>query len=173
MPKKKHSLPPEPAPKTIDESDRMRLVWIGRKLKGNRETQDLTQEQLAEKAGLGRATIVRYEAGEISRLEELQRIATALGITLDLLFSHSAVQGVATVTPVMADGMVRSLEAVANDVFSKSPEYLQWSRIAALMQAAQKMKPEDFVEFLRLARSFAIAKGYKMAITEIPELTKA
>ncbi len=46
----------------------------------------LTQEDLAEKAGVGVTTIVRIEAGQEGRISTLRKLAAALDITPDQLF---------------------------------------------------------------------------------------
>ena len=57
---------------------------IGKKIKILRKVRGLTQEQLAEKLDVGRATVSNYEIGRREpRLNELERIAKALGVGLD------------------------------------------------------------------------------------------
>lgn len=57
---------------------------IGKKIKILRKVRGLTQEQLAEKLEVGRATVSNYEIGRREpRLNELERIAKALGVGLD------------------------------------------------------------------------------------------
>ena len=57
---------------------------IGKKIKLLRKVRGLTQEQLAEKLNVGRATLSNYEIGRRSpRLKELERIANVLGVGLD------------------------------------------------------------------------------------------
>jgi transcriptional regulator with XRE-family HTH domain len=58
------------------------------KLRGARRRAALTQTELAEKAGVGVATIARIETGEITepRVSTLRKLADALGVTpADLL----------------------------------------------------------------------------------------
>jgi transcriptional regulator with XRE-family HTH domain len=45
----------------------------------------LTQEELAEKAGVGVTTIVRIEAGQGARISTLRKLAQALDITAEQL----------------------------------------------------------------------------------------
>ena len=45
----------------------------------------LTQEELAEKAGVGVTTIVRIEAGQEGRISTLRKLAAALDVTPDQL----------------------------------------------------------------------------------------
>ena len=57
---------------------------IGKKIKILRKVRGLTQEQLAEKLEVGRATVSNYEIGRREpRLNELERIASVLGVGLD------------------------------------------------------------------------------------------
>jgi len=65
------------------------MVTIGEKIKHWRQKKGLTQNQLAEKAGLTIATIGRIEAGirQGTNITTLQRIAEALGISLDKLLN--------------------------------------------------------------------------------------
>jgi transcriptional regulator with XRE-family HTH domain len=57
---------------------------IGKKIKILRKTRGLTQEQLAEKLNVKRATISNYEIGRRSpHIKELEAIAEALGVNLD------------------------------------------------------------------------------------------
>lgn len=58
------------------ESGAMRLL----KLKEWRERRALTQEQLAEKAGVSRGTIIRIEAGEQAHPPTVRKLADALGV---------------------------------------------------------------------------------------------
>lgn len=57
---------------------------IAKKIKTLRKTRGLTQEQLAEKLGVQRATISNYEIGRRSpHIKELERIADILGVPLE------------------------------------------------------------------------------------------
>lgn len=57
---------------------------VGKRIKALRKTRGLTQEQLAEKLGVQRATISNYEIGRRSpHLKELEKIAGVLGVSLD------------------------------------------------------------------------------------------
>lgn len=57
---------------------------IGQKIKILRKTRGLTQQQLADKLNVKRATISNYEIGRRSpHIKELEAIAEALGVALD------------------------------------------------------------------------------------------
>lgn len=57
---------------------------IGQKIKILRKTRGLTQQQLADKLNVKRATISNYEIGRRSpHIKELESIAAALGVGLD------------------------------------------------------------------------------------------
>lgn len=62
-------------------------VLLGRRIRALRRLQDLTQEQLGEKAGINYKYLGAIERGEKNiSIESLQKISSALGITLvDLL----------------------------------------------------------------------------------------
>ena len=53
-----------------------------------RQRRLLTQEELAEKAGVGVATIARIEAGQGARLSTLRKLAQALDVTADELLGE-------------------------------------------------------------------------------------
>lgn len=58
--------------------------YIGVKLKNLRKGRKLTQQELADKLELSRATISNYEVGRRSpHLSELQRFAEFYGVSLD------------------------------------------------------------------------------------------
>lgn len=57
---------------------------IGKKIRILRKTRGLTQEQLAEKLKVKRATISNYEIGRRSpHIKELEEISEALGVNLE------------------------------------------------------------------------------------------
>ena len=63
---------------------RMAPLDLGRRIKELREQQGLTQQALADKAGLSRIYVQKLEAGERESpsWDALERIARALGATL-------------------------------------------------------------------------------------------
>lgn len=59
---------------------------IGLRIATLRKMQGMTQEQLADKAGLQRTHVGRIEAGKYAvTLETIQAIAEALGMTVDIV----------------------------------------------------------------------------------------
>jgi transcriptional regulator with XRE-family HTH domain len=60
------------------------LTTVGNHLSTWRRLQQLTAEQVADRAGVSRATVQRLESGEGASLEMTLRIARALGV-MDLL----------------------------------------------------------------------------------------
>lgn len=73
-------------------ADQGLLQTVGERLTGLRLTRNLTQEELAEEAGLGLRTIQRMESGEAStRLSGFLRVCRVLGVLdrLDLFLPES------------------------------------------------------------------------------------
>lgn len=69
-----------------DEQKQQMRERIGMRIAALRKQQGLTQEQLAERAGLQRTHIWRIETGKYSvNIETLQALAEALGMTVDLV----------------------------------------------------------------------------------------
>ncbi|MCI6068197.1 MAG: helix-turn-helix transcriptional regulator [Galactobacillus timonensis] len=58
-------------------------------IKDLRKQHNLTQEQLAEKAGVSRLTIINLETGKVDNVsgKTLKSLSDALGCTIDDLFS--------------------------------------------------------------------------------------
>jgi transcriptional regulator with XRE-family HTH domain len=68
---------------TIDElsTDDVALAELGRRVERARLDRNLTQQQLAARAGVGKATLERLEAGRPSKLSTLVRVMRALGLS--------------------------------------------------------------------------------------------
>lgn len=68
-----------------------RAVRVGLEVKARREAAGLSQRQLAEIVGIRQPNIARLEAGDVlPTLGTLDRIADALGLTLEVGFSETA-----------------------------------------------------------------------------------
>jgi transcriptional regulator with XRE-family HTH domain len=64
------------------------LIKFGQKVRAERQQQGLSQEELAEKAGVHRTYIGMIERGEKNiTLLNIEKIAKALGISLERLMS--------------------------------------------------------------------------------------
>lgn len=61
------------------------------RLKEIRESKGLTQAELADKAGVRRATVSDIETGKTTRidLDTMEKLANALGVDAALLIEHS------------------------------------------------------------------------------------
>ncbi len=67
------------------------LEQLGRRLKAERIAQNVTQEQLASRAGVGVRSVIRLEETGIGKTDTLLRILTALNIVdrLDALLPEA------------------------------------------------------------------------------------
>lgn len=70
----------------IPEHVMRRRRVVGARIREMRTARRMSQERLAEEAGLGRVTVVRIELGtQSARLDHLYLIADALGVPLSQL----------------------------------------------------------------------------------------
>jgi transcriptional regulator with XRE-family HTH domain len=71
----------------METTDRQVLAELGDRLARHRLNRNLTQDQLARKAGVSKRTIVRLENGQSSQVTNLVRVLRALGLlgNLDVL----------------------------------------------------------------------------------------
>ena len=68
-----------------------RAYEIGREVRRQREMASLTQQQLADRAGMTQSVIARLEAGGTEpTLATLDRVARALGLELTIAFQRVA-----------------------------------------------------------------------------------
>lgn len=68
------------------------MIYLGKKLKMARLRAGLTQEELAEKIGVSRGSIARYELGEMEpKLENLIALSEILDISTDYLLGLSKI----------------------------------------------------------------------------------
>ena len=69
-----------------DEKKQKVRERIGIRIMLLRKQAGLTQEQLAEKAGLQRTHVLRIEAGKYAvKIDTIEAIAEALGMTIDII----------------------------------------------------------------------------------------
>ncbi len=57
-------------------------TWIGGTLRDERKRLKLSMQQVADRAGVSQPAVVRLERGEGSKLDTLNRVADALGLTV-------------------------------------------------------------------------------------------
>jgi DNA-binding XRE family transcriptional regulator len=83
--------PRKRAPRPLDSSYHDRLTFppeeLGTTLRGLRQQRDMTQAELAKRAGVHKIYLAKIEGGRsLPAFKTLQRIAKALGVTLLLAF---------------------------------------------------------------------------------------
>lgn len=83
----RRSLPEQRGRVPDDQPEWIRLACQqqGERIRKAREYANLSQEKLAERAGLGRSTIQRIETGEGIKYVHLLRVAKALGLEFSAL----------------------------------------------------------------------------------------
>jgi len=93
------------------------MLLLGRRIKQAREQAGLTQELLAERIGVSRTAISRFELGEIEpNIRNLAALASVLGVSSDYLLglSSPANRGLSDLTPEALhalENFIRALEA--------------------------------------------------------------
>ena len=102
-------------------SDKAILREIGRRVKQRRLTKNLTQESLAEMAGVNRMTIVKLEQGKPSTLLTFVQVLHALG-NLDGLANFLHDQGPSPLQVAKMKGKERSRASSSNVQPSDSEE---------------------------------------------------
>lgn len=65
-------------------SDAVVLAELGRRIAQHRLNRNLTQDELAQEAGVSRSTVARFEQGESTQVTNLVRILRALGLLSNL-----------------------------------------------------------------------------------------
>ena len=92
---------------------------IGQRVKALRLMAELSQDELAQRAGLQRTHIGRIEGGKYAvNIETLQAIAEALGMTVDII--DPALQDLAPLkrlTPPMVGSLGAALNSKVTEVF--------------------------------------------------------
>ena len=80
-----------------------RMVLVGKRIRQARELAGLTQEQLAEKIGVSRTAVVRWEAGETDpTLDHLIAMTTILKVSADFLLGTGGSDQIMNVLTNMA-----------------------------------------------------------------------
>ena len=90
------------------------VIYLGSRIRQARDRAGLTQEQLAERIGVSRTAIARYESGEIEpKLHNLAAIAVALNVSCDELLGIRPVRSVLSLSPAAANALevfIREIE---------------------------------------------------------------
>lgn len=74
---------------------------LARRVRLHRRYHNLTQQQLADRAGLSRAFVASFETGKHGiQVTSLRRVAAALGVALSALVDHPTDSGSPLLTPV-------------------------------------------------------------------------
>jgi transcriptional regulator with XRE-family HTH domain len=151
--------PTQPIAERMTEPDRVYLARFGKRIKLLRIDRDLTQEMLAERAGMHRTTIGQLERGRRGiSVATLGRLATALDVTPAELLP-----------PVNGSGSVPDPLGAEDPSGSRSPSQpgrLRASRLVLLNPGkAPTPLPEDWAvpDLLDL-----IAPGGKVAVRDEP-----
>ena len=113
------------------------MFMVNNKIKATRKAAKMTQGELALKLGINRATISKYESGEISlSLEMLRKIAAVLGVEWTELVPKEEQ------LPLIMDAVVQNTEEIAEKCgMRKSSE--PKTRDTAIPQAKPQAKPEE------------------------------
>jgi transcriptional regulator with XRE-family HTH domain len=84
-----------PQDSVVRENERSDIKWLfGRAVRKRRRELDLSQEELAERAGLHRNYISDIERGDRNpSLENIQKLAKALDIKVSALFINYGIDG--------------------------------------------------------------------------------
>ena len=123
----------------------------------------MSQEELAEKIGVSRQTLSKYETGEsLPDIEKCKALADVFGITVDDLISYEKTDGMGLMVPPRGKhifGMVRVGEkgqivipAKARKIFSIKPG----DNLVVLGDEGQGialLKEENLLQMLSMARS--------------------
>ena len=115
---------------------------IGNRLRILREAKGMTQDDLAEAAGMNRVTIAKYETGRIEpKTKSLSRLAAALGVTTDYLIGQ--------VEPENEQEQIiapRTIEARIVSFGMDSLPKEEREKILAILQTMYSNKPDLFKE---------------------------
>ena len=88
------------------EREKITVIYLGSRIRQARDRAGLTQEQLAERIGVSRTAIARYESGEIEpKLHNLAAIAETLNVSTDELLGVRPVSSVLPLSPAAASAL--------------------------------------------------------------------
>jgi len=77
----------------------MRKEDVGKRLRIFREARSITQQELADKLGVTRLTITRYELGQLSLgVESIERLITVYGVNVAWLLTGDGAMFISMVT---------------------------------------------------------------------------
>jgi len=93
------------------------IAILGEKLERNRLLQDITQTELAQKAGISARTLRRFESGEGGSLDSFIRLLMALNLdsNLSILLPDSAVRPMERARPAQTERMRASRSKKSHD----------------------------------------------------------
>lgn len=118
------------------------MATFGERIKALRKLRSMTQDELADRSGLSKSTIIRTEGGSKGlALSSVERIAEALGVSLTTLMSE------ALIDPALRDECIASHA----DVIATMAINLKTASIhlgAAATQAAAAVIEGDMMRFL-------------------------
>jgi len=106
-------------------SDSAIIKEVGSLIKRIRLQQNITQQQLAEKAGLYRTTISEMENGRSASLLSLIQVLRGLD-KLEMLNFLSAVPEISPLKLAKREGLVRKNASVKKNNDSNAPEESKW-----------------------------------------------
>ena len=92
------------------------MIQLGSRIRQARDRAGLTQEQLAERIGVSRTAIARYESGEIEpKLHNLAAIALALGVSCDELLGIRPVSSALSLSPEAEDALALFIREIGKE----------------------------------------------------------
>ncbi|WBU56115.1 helix-turn-helix domain-containing protein [Paracoccus sediminicola] len=95
------------------QTDRDRIAALGERLRAYRLGTGLSPETLADRIGVSRAAMYRYESGQPIRVDKLARIAEVLGVSMATLLGAGSEY---TSSPVTFFSRMQQLEEQADEI---------------------------------------------------------
>jgi transcriptional regulator with XRE-family HTH domain len=92
----------------IEQGGAFMHISLGERVQLLRQRRELTQQKLADQAGVSKMTIIRIEKGTVTnvQLQTLRAIAKVLGVAVDALLAESE-----TPTPKRARATAKTMKA--------------------------------------------------------------